>query len=126
MGAFHFFLPQVFHWARYVAKVPAPIRWGLFSINVFFSTLLLWGGILTVVTALKRPEPGVLQAWVILGMGAFWLVNVSYQVAFPFPVARVGPWLLAFSVCVAVLYALCAPGAFSRRKRRGAGRTDEA
>jgi hypothetical protein len=34
MGAYHFFLPSMFHWDRFVTKVPGAIRWGLFSINL--------------------------------------------------------------------------------------------
>src|SRR5436190_317022 len=49
MGAYHFFLPSMFHWDRFVTKVPDSIQWALFSINFFFSYLLLAGGILTLV-----------------------------------------------------------------------------
>src|SRR5437773_9608727 len=43
MGAYHFFLPSMFHWDRFVTKVPDSIQWALFSINFFFSYLLLAG-----------------------------------------------------------------------------------
>jgi hypothetical protein len=85
MGAYHFFLPSMFHWDRFVTKVPGAIRWGLFSINFFFSFLLLAGGILTFV-ALRRlhrslpPDRGVLVA-----MGGFWLANTLYQLFIPMP-----------------------------------------
>ena len=85
MGAYHFFLPSMFHWDRFVTKVPGAIRWGLFSINFFFSFLLLAGGILTFV-ALRRlhrslpPDAGVLVA-----MGGFWLANTLYQLFIPMP-----------------------------------------
>src|ERR1700704_1818538 len=85
MGAYHFFLPSMFHWDRFVTKVPGAIRWGLFSINFFFSFLLLAGGILTFV-ALRRlhrslpPDRGVL-----LAMAGFWIVNTLYQVFIPMP-----------------------------------------
>src|SRR6266446_4098094 len=93
MGAYHFFLPSMFHWDRFVTKVPGAIRWGLFSINFFFSFLLLAGGILTFV-ALRRlhrslpPDRGVLYA-----MAGFWLVNLLYQLIIPMPLpAKL--WLL--------------------------------
>ncbi len=75
MGAYHFFLPSMFHWDMFVTKIPDAIRWGLFSINFFFTFLLLAGGILTFV-ALRRlhrflpPDRGVLIA-----MAGFWFVN---------------------------------------------------
>ena len=85
MGAYHLFLPSMFHWDRFVTKVPGAIRWGLFSINFFFSFLLLAGGILTFV-ALRRlhqslpPDRGLLVA-----MGGFWLANTLYQLFIPMP-----------------------------------------
>ena len=93
MGAYHFFLPSMFHWDRFVTKVPDSIQWALFSINFFFSYLLLAGGILTLV-ALRRlhrslpPDRGVLYA-----MAGFWLVNLLYQLFIPMPLpAKL--WLL--------------------------------
>ena len=85
MGAYHFILPSMFHWDAFVKKVPGVIQWALFSINFFFSFLLLAGGILTFV-ALRRlsrllpPDRGVL-----LAMGGFWIVNTLYQVFIPMP-----------------------------------------
>ena len=93
MGAYHFFLPSMFHWDRFVTKIPDSIQWALFSINFFFSYLLLAGGILTLI-ALRRlhrslpPDRGVLYA-----MAGFWLVNVLYQLVIPMPLpAKL--WLL--------------------------------
>ena len=85
MGAYHFFLPSMFHWDAFVTKIPSVIQWALFSINFFFSFLLLAGGILTFV-ALRRlqsslpPDRGVLFA-----MAGFWIVNTLYQVFIPMP-----------------------------------------
>ena len=85
MGAYHFFLPSMFHWDVDVRAIPSVIQWGLFSINVFFSFLLLAGGILTFVTlrALRRsshPDRGILFA-----MAGFWLLNTLYQLFIPMP-----------------------------------------
>src|SRR6266513_571751 len=43
MGSYHFFLPSMLHWDRFVTKIPDSIQWALFSINFFFSYLLLAG-----------------------------------------------------------------------------------
>ena len=85
MGAYHFFLPSMFHWDRFVKDIPAAIRWGLFSINFFFSFLLLAGGILTFIAFRRlhrslQPDCGVLVA-----MGGFWLANTLYQLFIPMP-----------------------------------------
>jgi len=58
---------------------------GTFSINFFFSFLLLAGGILTFI-ALRRlnralpPDRGVL-----LAMAGFWIANTLYQLFIPMP-----------------------------------------
>lgn len=85
MGAYHFILPSMFHWHAFVKKIPSVIQWALFSINFFFSFLLLAGGVLTFV-ALRRlhrslpPDRGVLIA-----MAGFWIVNTLYQLIIPMP-----------------------------------------
>lgn len=104
MAAFHFLLPHIFGWAHYVNDLPAPIRWGVFSINVFFSCLLLWGGIATIIAAVKYKASDLLNQCIFLGMGSFWVINVSYQVVWPFPVATVRWILLAFAILVGLLY----------------------
>src|SRR5437762_11809907 len=93
MGAYHFFLPSMFHWDRFVTEVPGAIRWGLFSINFFFSCLLLAGGILTFV-ALRRahrsPPP---DRHLLIAMAGFWLANTLYQLVIPMPLPP-ALWLL--------------------------------
>jgi len=104
MAAFHFMLPHVFGWARFVNDVPAPIRWGLFSTNVFFSSLLLRGGVPTIITALNEIGNAILSYCVFPGMGVFWIINASYQVIYPFPHVMMRWVLLGFSISVALLY----------------------
>lgn len=75
-----------------MGDIPAAIRWGLFAINVFFSFLLLAGGVLTGVAARQlsrgaRPDRGVLFA-----MAGFWSLNLLYQIIIPMPLpARLWP-----------------------------------
>ena len=118
MGAYHFFLPSMFHWDRFVSKIPGAIRWGLFSINFFFSFLLLAGGILTFI-ALRRlhrslpPDRGVLVA-----MGGFWLTNTLYQFVVPMPLPpklSVLHVVLVGYACVTTIAYGAALGALRRR-----------
>ena len=104
MAAFHFVLPHVFGWARFVNNIPSPIRWGLFSINVFFSALLLWGGVTTIITALKDRGDTLLSYCIFFGMGGFWIINASYQIIYPFPDVIMRWVFLGFSISVALLY----------------------
>ena len=104
MAAFHFALPHVFGWARFVNNIPSPIRWGLFSINVFFSTLLLWGGVTTIIAALNDRGNTLLSYCIFFGMGFFWIIDASYQIIYPFPHVIMRWVLLGFSISVALLY----------------------
>lgn len=104
MAGFHFFLPHIFGWGTYVKEVPAPISWGLFAINFFFSCLLLGGGIATIIAGRHRRESPLLSNCIIWGMGIFWIIDLVYQIVFPFPVATVRWVLLTFAAFVALLY----------------------
>lgn len=104
MAAFHFVLPHVFGWARFVNDIPPPIRWGLFAINVFFSTLLLWGGVTTIITAFGDRRNTLLSYCIFVGMGLFWIIDASYQVIYPFPHVIMRWVLLGFSIVVSLLY----------------------
>lgn len=104
MALFHFVLPHVFGWERFVNNIPSPIRWALFSTNVFFSALLLWGGVITIITAFNDRGSTLLSYCVFFGMGVFWVVNASYQIIYPFPQVIMRWVLLGFSISVALLY----------------------
>ncbi|MGZ8889754.1 MAG: hypothetical protein ACXW1D_09545 [Halobacteriota archaeon] len=104
MAAFHFMLPHVFGWARFVNDIPSPIRWGLFAINVFFSTLLLWGGVTTIITALNDRGSTLVSSCIFFGLAGFWIINASYQTIYPFPDVIMRWVLLGFSISVALLY----------------------
>jgi hypothetical protein len=86
MALYHFFLPFQFHWARFVEDIPAVIRWSLFSLNFFFSTLLLVVGLLVLAAAWHLPRNQPLALLIAGGAAAFWLANFSYLMIFPFPV----------------------------------------
>lgn len=115
MAAFHFVLPHVFGWARFVNDIPSPIRWGLFSINVFFSTLLLWGGFTTIIAALNGRGSTILSHCIFFGMGGFWIIDASYQMIYPFPHVIMRWVLLGFSISVALLYIIGVLLSFDKR-----------
>jgi len=102
MAAFHFFLPTVFQWSGYMATVPTSIRWGLEAINTFFSTLLLLGSIATIRVALSSRR----DTTIIWGMALFWLVNIAYQLLWPFPQRAVSWATLGFAALMVASYTL--------------------
>jgi hypothetical protein len=102
MAAFHFFLPTVFQWSRYMATVPTSIRWGLDAINAFFSTLLLLGSIATIRVALS-PRRDTMIIW---GMALFWVFNTAYQLLWPFPQRAVSWGTLGFAALMVACYTL--------------------
>lgn len=120
MAVFHFVLPHVFGWARFVNDIPSAIRWGLFSINVFFSTLLLWGGVTTIIAALSDSGRTLLGYCIFFGMGVFWIIDASYQIIYPFPQVVMRWVLLGFSISVALLYIFGVVLSFDNRRARSA------
>ena len=86
MAGYHFALPFfIWHWSRFVGGIPATIRWGLFAINMFFSFLLLAGGVLTAVAARKVSRGAAPDRGVLIAMAGFWALNMLYQVVVPMP-----------------------------------------
>ncbi|MBI3661002.1 hypothetical protein HY230_11120, partial [Candidatus Acetothermia bacterium] len=110
MALYHFWLPYQWNWESELSNRSAALSWGLFSINFFFSILLLEGSIITLIVAFKRTEINTLAYASVLGMGVFWAVNAIYQIIIPLPLPdnlAILRWsLLAFAVLVAVLYLL--------------------
>jgi hypothetical protein len=102
MAVFHFFLPDVFQWSRFMATVPASIVWGMYAINAFFSFLLLLGSVATIRVALAPAQDRA----VVWGMAIFWGFNVVYQVIWPFPKRSVWLATLAFAVTMLALYTM--------------------
>jgi hypothetical protein len=110
MGAYHFALPYQFDWAGAIKGIPASVRWALFALNFFFSFLLLTSGLLVLMVARSRRYASPPGAWLVAGAGAFWAVNLSYQLIIPMPlppsmiVLRIG--LLAFAALALLLHAV--------------------
>ena len=104
MATYHFLLPHIFMWTRFVKQVPSPIRWGIFSINFFFSALLLLASLATLLSIrTARTEPRSAQTSLVV-LSMFWFLDFVYQIFLPFPTPTVRWVLLAFAGVVAVLY----------------------
>ena len=108
MGAYHFFLPWQFRWGAFLKKVPQPIPWALFSMNFFFSFLLLAGGILTFVALRAFRRSYHCDRGILIAMAGFWLANSLYQIFVPMPLpAQLRPLhvvLLGFAVTAMLTY----------------------
>jgi hypothetical protein len=102
MASFHFFLPNVFQWSRFMTTVPASILWGMYAINAFFSFLLLLGSVATIRVALSPTRDKA----VLWGMALFWGFNAVYQVIWPFPLRTVWWATLAFAGWMLASYTL--------------------
>jgi uncharacterized membrane protein YozB (DUF420 family) len=102
MAAFHFVLPTVFQWSRFMTDVPDSIVWGMGAINAFFSALLLLASVATIRVALSRRRDTMLVG----GMALFWVFNAVYQLIKPFPQRAVWGGTLAFSALMVALYSV--------------------
>jgi hypothetical protein len=85
MALYHFFLPFQFHWGKFVEEIPPVIRWSLFSLNFFFSDLLLVVGLLVLAAGWNLPRHQPLALLIAGGAASFWLVNFAYLMICPFP-----------------------------------------
>lgn len=105
MALYHFWLPSIWKWNNFVSTIPGTISWGLFSINFFFSLLLLSGGILTILIALKRDRAQPFSLYFLFSLAIFWLANLGYQVFIPMPAPlHIRIILLTFATTVLLLY----------------------
>lgn len=100
MALFHFVLPDVFQWPRYMSGVPDSIVWGMYAINAFFSFLLLLGSAATIRFALSPTR----DRSVVWGMALFWAFNAAYQIVRPFPQRTVWAATLVFAVAMLACY----------------------
>jgi hypothetical protein len=110
MALYHLWLPYQWDWPDKLQAVSPSISWGMFSINFFFSILLMLGGLLTLFCAWRGREIQLMAILPVLGMGIFWVINAVYQVAIQFPLPENLSFLrwalLAFAVIMALLYLL--------------------
>src|SRR5690554_5283648 len=103
-GGVHLFLPYVFPWEAQLEPTCDYMTWAMFADNFFFSVLLIWAGILSLMafSTLKLNKTGIL--WIIGGMSLFWLFGCGYEliIPFPFPIVK---WVLPiFAFSTAFLY----------------------
>jgi hypothetical protein len=108
MAGYHFFLPSAFGWADEVKTVHPTVRWALFSLNIFFSYLLLALGLITIIGAIARRTGDGIYHLVLLSGAIFWLINGCYQLLIPMPMPEsfviLRYFLKSFAFGVAVLY----------------------
>ncbi len=93
MAVPHFFVPFIFPWDELITGLYPPIQWALFAMNFFFSLLLLWGGILSLVSTLKWTMTKSMRYWIHGGLGLFWLIGAIYEILVPFPIVE-AKWIL--------------------------------
>ncbi len=109
MALYHFWLPFGFGWPEALSRAPM-LRWGLLSINSFFSYLLLAGGAMTITLAAKPAPRDRTSGWLLMSMIGFWLFNLCYQLLIPMPLpqrfAGVRWGLLSFALIVLFLYSM--------------------
>jgi drug/metabolite transporter (DMT)-like permease len=105
MAAIHLFLPRTYGWGRYEDLVPATQAHIIYGISFAIGFLLFWGGCLSVLTSVRRKEPGRLDCLILVGLAAFWGLYVFYQWHVPPPVPNpVQNLLSAAGAVIAFLY----------------------
>lgn len=100
----HFFVPFIFPWEQLVEGLYPPVKWALFAMNLFFSFLLLWGGLISLIATLKWTKTQGIRYWIYGGIGLFWIVGAIYEIFVPFPIAEARWVLPGIALCISCLY----------------------
>lgn len=106
MAVPHFFVPFIFPWEQLVSDLYPPVQWALFAMNLFFSLLLLWGGIITLVAALKWTMSKSMRYLIYGGMALFWIIGSIYEIFVPFPMIEARWVLPIIALCIGCLYGI--------------------
>ena len=108
MALYHYWLPYQWDWPSDLRRISPAVGWGSLMVNFCFSTLLLWGGVMTLLAAMRWRKRDAMTTATVAGMGVFWLMNAAYQAAIPMPLPprlHVLGWvLLGFAVIVMALH----------------------
>lgn len=105
MAVIHVLLPAAYGWEQYLGMVTPRQATAVQLTSVFFSFLLLWGGCLTVLVALRRGRVGRVGDLILYALATFWAVYVLYQVRVPPPFSNsLRQSLTATGAVITVLY----------------------
>ena len=100
----HFFVPFIFPWEQLIDGLYSPIKWALFAMNIFYSFLLLWAGVLSFICAIKPNISQSIYHWINGGIGLFWLIGAIYEIIIPFPINE-ARWILpCMAFFISILY----------------------
>lgn len=106
MAAVHLLLPQAYGWRQYLDLVPQRLASAILAVNFVFSFLILWGGCLTIMAALRR-RGGRAGHLVLYALALFWTVYVLYQTRVPPPIPEYPrKLLLVVAAGIALMYLL--------------------
>ncbi len=108
MALYHFWLPRMWNWESFAGSLPPAIHWALFSLNFFFSFLLLCGGLATILVGLRWQGRDFSGYVLLFALGVYWLADALYQFRSPIPVperlSALQTFLQGFALTVSLLY----------------------
>lgn len=82
-GAWHLFVPQIWHWYRYFDPEATELVAAVRAINFFFSLSLIFLGAVTILFALRRPVVPFYLRVQLLAMALLWGLRVGMQLLYP-------------------------------------------
>lgn len=105
MAAVHMLLPKAYGWRQYLDLVPHRVAFVILAVNFVFSFLILWGGCLTIMAAIRRRPDRAAANLVLYALAIFWMVYVLYQTRVPPPIPELPrKLLLVVAALIALLY----------------------
>jgi succinate-acetate transporter protein len=105
MAAVHLLLPQAYGWRQYLDLIPQKAASAILAVNFVFSFLILWGGCLTIIAAIRRKRGRAGNSLVLYALAVFWTIYVLYQTRVPPPIPEYPrKLLLVVAGLIALLY----------------------
>ncbi len=75
--------------------------------NIFYSFLLSWAGVLSFICAGKPNISQSMYNWITGGIGLFWLIGSIYEILIPFPIYEARWVLPCMAIFIGILYGVC-------------------
>src|SRR5690554_4824492 len=82
-GIFHFFLPRLYGWRKYLKTLPGDFRRGVLATNYFLGIILFSIGIFSyIVMAFINPDSVIFRVWMSM-MVVMWFFRLLYHLKHP-------------------------------------------
>ena len=108
-GVWHFFVPKLYDWYRYIAEEATELVVAVRAINFFFSASLVLFGLIAIIFVWSSKVDVFSLRLILIANAILWLSRLVFQIVFPqgsaWPAVQYG--MLAAFIMVFCLYTAC-------------------